>query len=166
VEYERSRGLTGIHQRSYIYAITRLLARKDASPAAIGKAFQTLLNDEKLPMNLSHALAKSYNNPQQLRADIGKAIEDPGNQDRVRMTVVAMYADGFGERDLALTALQRATVKFGSASMLWLPYSTELRADPRFKELVKEVGLAQFFRVSGKWNDFCAPAGAEDFECH
>ena len=90
-EYERSLGLVGIHQRSHIYALMRVLARKDSSPAAIGKAFQTLLNDEKLPMSLSHALAKSYRDPAKVRDDIRKAMVDPANQDRVRMTVIAMY---------------------------------------------------------------------------
>ncbi len=63
-------------------------------------------------MPLSHALAKSYNNPLQAREDIRKAIDDPANQDRVRMTVIAMYADGFGERELALAAMRRAIVEF------------------------------------------------------
>jgi len=40
------------------------------------------------------------------------------------------------------------------------------RADPRFKALMREGGLADFWRKSGKWPDFCGPVGEDDFECH
>jgi hypothetical protein len=39
-------------------------------------------------------------------------------------------------------------------------------ADPRFKELMREVGLPDFWRQSGNWPDFCAPVAKDDFECH
>ena len=45
-----------------------------------------VLDDELLPMPLSHALAKSQDKPQQARQDISKAIDDPANQDRVRVS--------------------------------------------------------------------------------
>ena len=95
-----------------------------------------------------------------------QAIDDPANQDRVRMTVISMYADGFGERDLALAAMRRAIVDFHSVGVLWFAFRTDLRTDPRFKELVREAGLAEYFLSSGTWNDFCKPVGTDDFECH
>ena len=27
-------------------------------------------------------------------------------------------------------------------------------------------GLADYWRQSGKWPDFCGPVGEDDFECH
>ena len=50
--------------------------------------------------------------------------------------------------------------------MPWLLVHSGARADPRFKELMREAGLADFWRQSGKWPDFCGPAGEDDFECH
>jgi TolB-like protein len=40
------------------------------------------------------------------------------------------------------------------------------RADPRFKQLVRGLGLVDYFRASGNWGDFCKPVGKDDFECH
>jgi hypothetical protein len=40
-----------------------------------------------------------------------------------------------------------------------------LRANPRFKDLLRQLGLVDYFRASGNWGDFCKPLGTEDFEC-
>ena len=48
----------------------------------------------------------------------------------------------------------------------WLLVHSGARADPRFKELMREGGLAEFWRQSGKWPDVCGPVGEDDFECH
>jgi hypothetical protein len=48
----------------------------------------------------------------------------------------------------------------------WLLVNSGVRADPRFKDLMREAGLADYWRQSGKWSDFCGPVGEDDFECH
>jgi hypothetical protein len=31
---------------------------------------------------------------------------------------------------------------------------------------MREAGLADYWRQSGKWADSCRPVGEDDFECH
>ena len=80
------------------------------------------------------------------------------------------FADALGDRDLALTAL-RSDLRSSGAGPIpgrqpWLLVHSGARADPRFKELMREAGLADYWRQSGKWADFCGPVGEDDFECH
>jgi hypothetical protein len=40
-----------------------------------------------------------------------------------------------------------------------------MRQLPGFKDLVRDLGLVDYWRTSGKWSDFCHPVGEDDFEC-
>jgi hypothetical protein len=51
-------------------------------------------------------------------------------------------------------------------TLLWNPYETGIRADPRFKDILRDLGLVDYFRKSGNWGDFREPVGKDDFECH
>ena len=165
-EYQRSLALKGTRQRTHVYALMRELAREGSTPESIGTRFRTLLDEEALRMPLTHSLAVSYRDPRKAREEIRLAVQDTGNQDRVRMAVVAMYADRFQDLDSAFAALRKEVVDFGTVNTIWLPYSSRLRADARFKQLVRDTGLADYFHASGRWNDFCGPLGEQDFECH
>jgi TolB-like protein len=166
-EYERSKGLAGDHSRSEFIAIWRLMGSKDVDRATLKERVRASLRQEDLPLAIDASLADKLDDNEAASAIVRKAFEDPANQEALRMFLLSMYAGNFGDRDLALAALRRGSVDLrgGNVDNIWLPLEPGLRADPRFKQLVRDLGLIDYWRSSGKWGDFCKPVGADDFEC-
>jgi TolB-like protein len=79
---------------------------------------------------------------------------------------IGLLAAYFGDPELALEALSRevpyATIRYAT---LWYPMMSEVRRQPRFKTLVEQVNLVDYWRKHG-WADSCRPLGSEDFECY
>jgi len=164
-EYQRSLTLHGNHANVDALALTRALARPDSDPQALRDLFQ-----RSLPVS-SQLLSDSW-------SDLGAAI--PNRREMLRILRKGLEAgevvhptlpDALGDRDLAFSTLQPLLTRMrgensGVWYVPWLLVHSGARADPRFKELMREGGLADFWRQSGKWPDFCGPVGKDDFECH
>jgi adenylate cyclase len=166
-EYERSKDLAGDRSVWEFYALMRIWRNKDAAPAAVKAQFQVCLKHATIPMTLNHVMVDLLDNRTAARAAIRQAYEDPANQDAMRMHTITYYADHFGDRDLALAAVRRGMIELNIpvvSALLWFPFETGLRADPRFKQIVRELGLYDYWRASGKWGDFARPLGDDDFE--
>lgn len=48
---------------------------------------------------------------------------------------------------------------------LWFGHLRDMRRLPGFKTFLRDRGLVDFWRSTGKWSDFCHPVGEDDFEC-
>jgi TolB-like protein len=53
---------------------------------------------------------------------------------------------------------------FAFLRSIWWPMPASLRKTERFKALVREAGLVDYWRSRG-WPDLCRPIGADDFAC-
>jgi TolB-like protein len=165
-EYERSKTLTGDPAIADFRQLQRLWLSK-ASPAAVAAQLHRFLEHEAPKMALHHILAERADDRGAALAAIRKAYTDPANQDSTRIYMILLYADHYGDRDLALAAMRRYFDLEGpSVYPLWWPYESGLRSDPRFKAILRDLGLVDYFRTSGNWGDFCKPVGKDDFECH
>jgi TolB-like protein len=80
----------------------------------------------------------------------------------------ALWAAYLGDPAYSLEVLNRtrdSTPTLILGYQLWRPVMAEVRRLPGFKDLVREMGLVEYWREFG-WGEHCRPVGADDFECH
>jgi hypothetical protein len=99
-------------------------------------------------------------------AFVREAIDQPAHQAPYLLAALAHWARFFGDADAALKALRRAMVEMGGIMLIdfWHPNFAPLHRDPRFKQMVIDLGLADHWRKTGNWGDFARPLGGGDFE--
>ena len=74
---------------------------------------------------------------------------------------LAWTANLYGAPELALTFFNR----FPDEQAIWLPHYSAMRQLPGFKQVVRDLGLVDYWREFG-WGEFCQPIADDDFECH
>ena len=79
------------------------------------------------------------------------------------MVFIAPPASLFGDEAFAFDSLMASGIDINF--MIWSPLLSAVRKLPAFKSYVRDIGLYDYWRASGKWGDFCRPVGDDDFEC-
>ena len=101
-------------------------------------------------------------------AELRRQYANPANDSPQHHLVIACWADYFGDPELALSAWRRICAGGGIVtlgSVLWMQCFRSTRRLPGFKELLRDVGLVNYWRTTGDWGEFCHPVGDDDFEC-
>jgi tetratricopeptide (TPR) repeat protein len=78
---------------------------------------------------------------------------------------ISICAAGFGDPEFAMSIIERmVTIDPAALFHIWSPVFHKVRQLPQFKELVREIGLVDYWEQFG-WPDICQPTGDGDFEC-
>lgn len=166
-EYRRSLDLPGTDAREDIPHMALLQAWNGGDAALIEARFDTYLARWTIPTQWIRDVRAVYDDPHAALAVIRAAYDDRANHDPTRLQFVASYAGHYGDQDLAVAAMRRAVVDLRglTVSGLWWRDMAAARRLPAFKDLVREIGLVDYWRRTGNWGSFCRPVGSDDFEC-
>ncbi|MEJ0098766.1 MAG: tetratricopeptide repeat protein [Pseudomonadota bacterium] len=83
-----------------------------------------------------------------------------------QLFALAHFAAFLGDRKLALDMLDLwSNGSTQNLHIVWRPVMREVREMPGFVELVRKVGLVDYWRTTGHWGDFCRPVGASSVSC-
>jgi tetratricopeptide (TPR) repeat protein len=163
-EFRRSKVLTGGFQAMRWEAIKRRMAMGQLAVAREEFVAQ-FRKGEGLP-SFASQLAEVVDDRPRASAVLRKALAEPTAQDQLSRSRVADCAVLIGDTDLAFDAMDAAFVQARGVMMmeLWHPIFIGLRSDSRFKRLLVDTGLADYWRRTDDWGDFVRPVGESDFE--
>jgi hypothetical protein len=163
-EYERSKDLRGPRENIEWRAITHAMALKDH--ALVRQRFASAFGEDVAFMPFAPELLRVIDQPDDALAIVRAAFEHPACQDSGRMGAIAHWAVYYGDEVFALKALRRGYVELYGLTMaeIWSPVYAGLRRNPRFKDILRDNGLYDHWRKTGKWGDFARPVGDDDFE--
>ena len=167
-EYRRSREFAGAHTMPEYVAFLRTLALGPSSDGDLRAAYQRYRQNIKSPGRdvFYGELGAVLDDRVALRSFIRKQVDDrsPGYEHAYGI------ADAVGEPEAALASVhayldQRANQSFARYWELWTTPYSNVRTLPGFKALLRDAGIVDYWRQSGRWGDFCKPVGDDDFEC-
>jgi TolB-like protein len=163
-EYVRSFDLTGDRTTTDYWALLR--AWECGTPEQVSERTCTHLSGSARLFSFYPDLARVLDRHEAALAIIRTACSDPAYQDASRLSILAHWAARYGDTELAHAALRRAYVDLRGITVgnIWFPIQKPTRCLPAFRQLVRDLGLFDYWRRSGHWGDFARAKGADDFE--
>jgi TolB-like protein len=149
-------------------SISRALSQRDAVKLdAALTAISELGDDAAAAMRKNRSMLED---PGEARRELRRTLERLKGQPSVYgVDGVALWAAWFDDEELALDAMEtlsrQGNIFENWGFALWRPIFKNVRGNPRFKTLVRDIGLVDYWRASGDWGEFCKPVGKDDFEC-
>jgi TolB-like protein/DNA-binding winged helix-turn-helix (wHTH) protein len=166
MEADRGMALEGAQQGLRRNALLTALASGDR--IEIEKRLALVLEIEGNDQSFSNKMRQLLDDPVTAIAELHRLGSKPENQSHLMKLITSQWAAYFGDPEYALEGLQDIAEGGGIslvASYSWHPIFREMRRLEGFKDLILDIGLAEYWRTSGKWSDFCQAVGEDDFEC-
>jgi hypothetical protein len=96
---------------------------------------------------------------------VSRLAEQPAYRTPAASVGLSTWAAYFGDEQMALTLLRRATTESAMLMFLaWLPVFDDVRQSPGFKDLLREIGLVDYWRATG-WPGVCRPGPHGEVVC-
>ena len=163
-EYQRSLDLPGIREAMEHTALFREWDLGDGGRTIA--QFHRYLDSQTIKMPFLANCLKALDRPEAAGHLLAQAFEDPENHDATRAMIIGLHAGLYGDKDLAVRAMRLSLLDldYTAKYMLWWPFRNGARRTAAFKQLVRDLGIYDYWRKSGQWGDFARAIGDDDFE--
>jgi TolB-like protein/DNA-binding winged helix-turn-helix (wHTH) protein len=164
-EYERTTDLVG--GRAFVEMFGLLLAWRNGDPALVDTHVRRIAGlIEPTPEPLARLVEVHMDDAATLEI-LQASMNAPEFQLPSMQLMHALWLAHYGDAKSAAEALRRAVTSPQGAILdaLWGRDLADVRRRPEFKEIVREIGLYDYWQESGDWHPLCRPLGEDDFEC-
>jgi tetratricopeptide (TPR) repeat protein len=167
-EYIRAKDLaSGPLQLADWFAFAQTLATKDRASAK--QHLTSLMPNSPNALVFNDELLAVFDDSDAAITWIRRKLADLSPEQQGVTILFAFLAAHFDARAYALELLRRHYIELKLTTPVlnvWHPIFSSARKLPAFKGLVRELGIYDYWRESGKWGDFARPLGDDDFEVY
>jgi len=166
-EYDRAAAMGGFQLAIRGSGLVAALGTRDRK--LVDKWLALSLEVTPGPFNINAILGALLDDPAAARQEIRRLMSTPPmDRDSLSAIVLAYWAGYYGDAELALV-LARRTLESADLALqsftIWRPVFHDMRHLPGFKDLMREIGLVDYWKTYG-WGDFFHAVGDDDFECN
>jgi adenylate cyclase len=147
------------------FSFSQALATQDH--AEVKARLAGMIVNSPSPLALNQELLDVFDDPDGAIAWIRQKLMNPSPEMRGRTILFAFLAAYFGAPEYALELQRRyflGTEQTATMVNIWHPVFAATRKLAGFKDLVRDLGIYDYWRQSGKWGDFAQAKGDDDFE--
>jgi len=119
--------------------------------------------------SIAIAMRERLDDPEAALAELTRMLDEPRYQSAFQRNIIAIWAAHFGAPELALELVHDYLVRLKNgrlAFLAWRGVFRDMRRLPAFKDLLRDLKLADYWRQTGDWGWFCRPLGDDEFECY
>ncbi|MFZ1988525.1 MAG: TIR domain-containing protein [Alphaproteobacteria bacterium] len=136
--------------------------------AALKQRFAAYVENDQGPAELWSKLLLTFDDRPAAVELLKTTLQNPARAVQDRAMLIAYWLAYFGVTDTPTEIFRRTFLTPQGTPVplmnIWHPVFAAGRKHPAFKDFVREIGIYDYWRKTGKWGDFARPLGADDFE--
>lgn len=118
-----------------------------------------------IPNNIYKRLKQHIESQEKGLSELRRVYVEYDNLSSSELFAISLGAAYFGDHELAIDSMEKAfSIINVGLFQVWQPVIRKVRQTHLFKELLKEIGLVDYWKEYG-WPDLCRPLDNGNFEC-
>jgi TolB-like protein len=157
-EYTRGKTLEGTNWLADSFAVQRAWAHARPDVPAI----EAMMRSVNAAVSTASVFTKLLDKWQDRPKALAELRRSPN-----RTIIFAAMGDHYGDKEMVFDVIRTQLVERNGPQIfsLWQFNESGWRNDPRFKQVLRDLGLVTYYQSSGHWPDVCRPLAGDDFEC-